>query len=139
MTAPTKNAPDVLQHAEGRDQASTDAQPHTAHRTARREHVELFAGLARRRSAAERCEPTETGDRDPGTGTVPRRERYEPRRRLRPPSPHLRVVLAARAGHTSPPPGTTRDELRAAWLARPDLRPAIEHMATNPNNQGVQA
>lgn len=139
MTTQEKKAPDMLQHAEGQDQASIDAQPHTEHHSAPREHADVFAGLARRHAAAQRCEPNESGDRDPGPGTVPRRPRHEPRRRPRPPSPHLHIVLAARAGHTSPPPGTTRDELRAAWLARPDLRQAIEHMAINPNEPGAPA
>lgn len=92
-------------------------------------HLAMAAELAARADAAERCEPLEhSGARDPGPGTVPRRE-HLPASRRPPAAPHARIVAAARGGGHVVPDGTTREGLRTVWHARPELRRAIERMA----------
>lgn len=96
--------------------------------TARAGHLAMAAQLAARADAAERCAPLETGARDPGAGTIPRRE-HVPASRRPPAAPHARIVAAARGGGHVVPDGTTHEGLRAVWHARPELRQAIESMA----------
>lgn len=97
--------------------------------TARTGHLAVAAQLAARADAAARLVPLEDGARDPGPGVVPRREHLPASRR--PPAPHARIIAAARGGGHYLPHGTTHEGLRAVWHARPELRDAIERMATN--------
>ena len=105
-------------------------------------YVALFEGLRRRADAAARLEPLDhTGERDPGPGVLPRRDRIAPPERPRPPSPHLQIALYARAGRMEPPPGATLADLRAAWTDRPDIRTALAPMAahlTDSNQENTQ-
>ena len=89
--------------------------------TARAGHLAVAAQLAARAAAAERCVPLDDGARDPGPGAIPRRERL-PISRRPPAAPHARIIAAARGGGHYVPHGTTRDELRIVWHARPELR-----------------
>lgn len=97
--------------------------------TALADHRAMAAQLAARADAAERCVPLEhSGERDPGPGVKVCRE-YLPARRP-PAAPYARIIAAARGGGHYLPHGTTHEDLRAVWMARRDLRPAIEFMAS---------
>ena len=97
--------------------------------TARTGHLAVAAQHTARAAAAERCAPLESGERDPGPGIVPRRDRLPVSRRP-PAAPHARVIAAARGGGHHVPHGTTHEALRTVWQARPELRNAIEAMAS---------
>ena len=98
--------------------------------TALADHRAMAAQLAARADAAERCEPLEhSGKRDPGPGTIARRD-HLPVSRRPPAASHARIVAAARGGGHYLPDGTTHEDLRAVWRARRDLRPAIEALAS---------
>lgn len=101
-------------------------------------HLAMAAELAARADAAERCEPLETGVRDPGVGTIPHRDRLPVSRRP-PAAPHARIVAAARGGGHVVPDGTTHEGLRTVWHERPELRKAIERMAANLTKPKEQA
>ena len=97
--------------------------------TARAGHLAVAAQLTARAAAAERLVPLEhSGKRDPGSGIASRRDRLPVSRR--PPAPHARIIAAARGGGHYVPHGTTRDELRIVWQARPELRDAVALMAS---------
>ena len=98
--------------------------------TARTGHLAVAAQLAARADAAARLVPLESGERDPGPGATPHRDRLPVSRRP-PAAPHARIIAAARGGGHHVPHGTTHEGLRAVWHARPELRAAIERMAAN--------
>lgn len=95
--------------------------------TALADHRAMAAQLAARADAAARLVPLESGERDPGPGTTPRRP---PAARRPPAGRHARLIAAARGGGHYLPDGTTHEDLRAVWRARRDLRPAIEALAS---------
>lgn len=96
--------------------------------TARTGHLAVAAQLTARADAAARLVPLESGERDPGPGATPHRDRLPVSRRP-PAAPHARIIAAARGGGHHVPHDTTHEGLRAVWHARPELRAAIERMA----------
>ena len=92
-------------------------------------HLAVAAQLTARADAAARLVPLESGERDPGPGATPHRDRLPVSRRP-PAAPHARIIAAARGGGHYLPHGTTHEDLRAVWRARRDLRPAIEALAS---------
>ena len=85
-------------------------------------HREAATGWRRRRDAAQRLPALDDGRRDPGPGTIRRRDRIEPPRRPRA-TPEGRLAIWCRApGQLPVPPGIDVDTARRVWNTRPEFR-----------------